>query len=129
MYEFPQEEGDPETAIAKMIRSIAQNVDFKHPILNGKGWWLRNERVLFDRLGLSETEVDIGVVYPNPIIILGATGILGQAFARVCLKRNISYIILNRQEVDLINRSQIEKAILKYKPWAIINATGYVSLR
>jgi dTDP-4-dehydrorhamnose reductase len=35
---------------------------------------------------------------------------------------------LSKTELDITNKNEIARAIEKYKPWAIINATGYVNL-
>lgn len=60
------------------------------------------------------------------MLIIGKTGSLGYAFQRVCEHRSISSIAIGRGEVDILNENSIISAIEKYKPWAIINATGYV---
>ncbi len=51
---------------------------------------------------------------------------MGRAFARVCNERYISYKLLDRQECDIYFKEQIQNAINTYKPWAVVNATGYV---
>ena len=59
-------------------------------------------------------------------MILGATGTLGRAFARVCEARGIVYVALKRQDVDIGGSASVEAAIDAWHPWAVINAAGYV---
>jgi dTDP-4-dehydrorhamnose reductase len=59
-------------------------------------------------------------------LIIGKNGTLGRAFAKVCEDRCINYHLLSRQDCDISNIASIESAIELYKPWAIINAAGFV---
>lgn len=61
-----------------------------------------------------------------PLLIIGKNGTLGKAFAKVCEDRCINYHLLSRQDCDISNIGSIESAIERYKPWAIINAAGFV---
>ncbi|MGH8853702.1 MAG: SDR family oxidoreductase, partial [Telluria sp.] len=61
-----------------------------------------------------------------PILILGATGTLGRAFARVCRKRNLAYRLLSRQDMDIADAGSVERALAAHQPWAVINTCGYV---
>ncbi len=62
----------------------------------------------------------------RPILIVGANGTLGRAFARLCQQRNLAYHLLNRQQLDISQASSVAAAIGRYRPWAIVNAGGYV---
>jgi dTDP-4-dehydrorhamnose reductase len=62
----------------------------------------------------------------QPLLITGSTGTLGAAFARICDARHIAYQLTSRTEVDIADAVSVENAIAKFKPWAIINAAGYV---
>ena len=63
-----------------------------------------------------------------PVLIIGRNGTLGKAFARVCENRCLNYRLMNRQECDISNPLSIENAIQLNKPWAIINAAGFVKV-
>jgi len=109
------------TAIAKQVRSLSLGQPYQHPLLQGKGWWKRSERVLYpERLEILSPDSC------SPILIVGANGTLGKAFAKLCRERNIHYLSLTRQDLNLIFPAQIEEIIQKYTPWAIINAAGFV---
>jgi len=61
-----------------------------------------------------------------PILVIGKNGTLGKAFARICEERCINYHLLSRQDCDISDINAIDAAIDHFKPWAIINAAGYV---
>jgi dTDP-4-dehydrorhamnose reductase len=61
-----------------------------------------------------------------PVLITGATGTLGRAFARLCEERGLNHRLLSRAEMDIADESSIEGALDAYRPWAIVNAAGYV---
>jgi dTDP-4-dehydrorhamnose reductase len=60
------------------------------------------------------------------LLITGATGTLGRAFARVCELRGIPYVALTRSDLDIVDEGQVVDAIAQLKPWAVVNAAGYV---
>jgi len=99
-----------------MLQSYAANGSYMHPVLNAKGWWQRkNKTTVFSKR-------------QTPLLIVGKTGTLGQAFARICQHRSICNIPLARIELDITDPFSIEAAINKFKPWGIINASGYVKV-
>lgn len=115
-----------ETAVAKMIRSLATKTLPPHPLLACKGWWLRPDRVIYGQANKIEPQLTDPGQPCRPVIILGATGTLGQAFARICEDRNIPYKLLSRDELNLTRVAEIDSAIWNYQPWAIINTAGFV---
>jgi dTDP-4-dehydrorhamnose reductase len=63
---------------------------------------------------------------PRPILITGATGTLGAAFARLCTERGLAYRLLPRRELDIADRASVVAALDAHRPWAVVNAAGYV---
>jgi dTDP-4-dehydrorhamnose reductase len=61
-----------------------------------------------------------------PLLILGASGTLGRAFARLCDVRGIAYHLLERSELDLTDARQVDAVLARLRPWAVVNAAGYV---
>ena len=111
---FDQSAGNPRpTAIAHYIKALTHHTPFPNPLIHGEGWWKRKSESLAQAV---------------PLLITGASGTLGTAFAKICSQRNISFVALNRNEVDISDIEQIEQAIQKYQPWAIINTAGYVNV-
>ena len=62
----------------------------------------------------------------RPLVILGATGTLGNAIARTCDVRGIPYHLLARRDVDLADARSVDRAFQEHRPWAVVNAAGYV---
>ncbi|MFB2893458.1 family 1 glycosylhydrolase [Aerosakkonemataceae cyanobacterium BLCC-F50] len=63
---------------------------------------------------------------PRSVAIVGARGTLGQAFARICEIRGIPYHLLCRQKMDITDPILVDRTLTDLKPWAVINAAGYV---
>jgi dTDP-4-dehydrorhamnose reductase len=120
------------TAVANLMRELASGRPLSHPVLQGQGWWRRPGRFLAKPVATSTAVADIAErsafrsTFPQPILITGATGTLGRAFARICERRNLACHVLTRQEMDIADPASVEAAIVRFKPWAIINAGGYV---
>ena len=121
------------TALAKMARGLASGQDFDHPVLDGCGWWHRLDRLCYPPVFRSSSEISASVrgVSTNgessrPLLIVGANGTLGKAFARICEQRGLAYYLLNRQAMDIAELASVEAALQQFEPWAVINAAGYV---
>ncbi|XYJ11353.1 family 1 glycosylhydrolase [Telluria sp. B2] len=120
------------TAVANLMRELASGRPLSNPVLQGEGWWRRPDRFLCKPVATRTAVADIAVrgqfksQHVQPILISGATGTLGSAFARLCKKRNLACHVLTRQEMDITDPASVEAAIQRFKPWAIINAGGYV---
>jgi dTDP-4-dehydrorhamnose reductase len=123
------------TALAGMVRELAAGRTPDHPLLDVPGWWHRPERHVYgfavDAHGHAQPVVPSTAprTYrrePRPIIISGATGTLGRAFARLCDSRGIPYRLLTRQELDITQPASIGAALDELHPWALVNAAGYV---
>lgn len=105
------------TALAKLVKAIATEERFDHPVLSMPGWW--------HSLHLKKSIMH-SMHSTAPLLIIGRNGTLGHAFARICEKRSIHAIALSRKDLDISRQDDIRKVIDFYKPWAIINASGYV---
>lgn len=111
------------TALAHYIKKISQENCCDHHLSEEKGWWHRDTRVLYGSIAKT---IQMNTNQALPLLIIGKNGTLGKAFAKVCEDRCINYHLLSRQDCDISNPLSIESAIEKYKPWAIINAAGFV---
>jgi dTDP-4-dehydrorhamnose reductase len=115
------------TALATMARELAHHRTPSHPVLDMPGWWRRSKRVLYPHA------LESGVLRPSmppaaarPVLITGATGTLGQAFARHCELRGLAFRLLSRSEMDIADEYSVEAALALHGPWAVVNAAGYV---
>lgn len=111
------------TALAKFIKEIADKNICEHRLLQEKGWWQRDSRIIY---GSSSKTIEMKSNQSVPLLIIGKNGTLGKAFAKVCEERHIAFRLLSRQDCDISNPAAIDSAIELYKPWAIINAAGFV---
>jgi dTDP-4-dehydrorhamnose reductase len=127
---FDTRSGTPRaTALAGLLRELnaADNI---HRCAGEGGWWRRdvrfehpvvrprNQKPAEGRRDSAETG--------HPIMILGATGTLGQALHRTCQLRNIAAVLTARSDCDLSDEDGIATALDRLQPSAVINAAGWV---
>jgi dTDP-4-dehydrorhamnose reductase len=111
------------TALAGFIRETIETNSCTHPLSEEKGWWLRESRLIYDA---PLKTVPMNSRRSSPVLIIGKNGTLGRAFAKVCEDRCVPYQLLSRQDCDICDPGSIESSIAQYRPWAIINAAGFV---
>lgn len=119
------------TALAKLIKSLNEGDESVFGnILKIPGWWKRNDRILFKKD--DEPVIARSSDYKNddvaPLLIIGANGSLGNAFARICEKRGIVYQLSDRNELDIASTRSVTDFLEKKKPWAVINAAGFTRI-
>ena len=111
------------TALARATRALATTGSYDHPVLESAGWWRRNAH-LYRPAPVAAPAIVVRT--PRRIAIAGATGTLGQAFARICEHRGLPYELLTRSDMDIADPGLVEAALALHRPWAVINAAGYV---
>jgi dTDP-4-dehydrorhamnose reductase len=99
------------TALAEATVALARGEALTHPAADGPGWWDRRSPAIARR---------------RPLIVLGGGGTLGQAFRHACAHRGLECIALSRQELDVLDHQAVLDMVARHRPWAIVNATGYV---
>jgi len=62
----------------------------------------------------------------RPLLIAGAHGTLGRAFGRICHTRGLAAVELGRADLDIADPESVERALARHRPWAVVNAAGYV---
>src|SRR5690606_16577427 len=120
------------TAIASLLRALPTGAP-RHPVARTIGWWRRPIRMIHrpaqrpapmrahgSALGFEPLET------VPPLLICGASGTLGGAFAAGCQRRNIPYELTDRTQLDLRDVQSIGNALDSIMPWAVINAAGWV---
>ena len=124
-----------DTALAGLIRELARGVAPSHPVAQGEGWWRRKERLICEPVSsrsqvarLSGYRPDPVPGHRQPVLISGATGSLGRAFALICKQRNIEFRILDRAEMDIADPHSVAAALERWRPWSVVNASGYVRI-
>ncbi|MGZ8484515.1 MAG: SDR family oxidoreductase, partial [Candidatus Binatia bacterium] len=123
------------TAVAGLVKELATGKAPSHPLLIEPGWWLRAQRFFCSPIDfpcapalMSQSASAAVLPSPRPLLITGAAGTLGSAFARLCKERGLHFCLLSRAEMDIADRDAVERALAQYQPWAVINAAGYVRI-
>ncbi|RYX92506.1 MAG: SDR family oxidoreductase [Comamonadaceae bacterium] len=111
-----------ETALAGLARELAAGRTPAHPAVAAPGWWERADRLGYNAHG----ELVARPLSGRPLLIAGASGTLGQAFARICKARGLPFVMLTRSAMDVADPASVHAALEHWQPWAVINATGYV---
>src|SRR4051812_50044611 len=62
---------------------------------------------------------------PCPLLITGATGTLGRAFARICDLRGLDHCLTSRAQLEIAETASVAAALERFRPWAVINTAGY----
>ncbi|HWJ24623.1 MAG TPA: family 1 glycosylhydrolase [Gemmatimonadaceae bacterium] len=130
------------TALARMARDLAAGGAHDHPALDGEGWWRIPSRFAYEPVhsagrGMRAAECGEGRPgragtghiprsTPRPLLITGATGTLGRALARACTQRGLAFQLLSRRELDIADAASVRAALDHWRPWAVVNAAGYV---
>ena len=119
------------TAVAMLMRELSSGRAPSHPVHGGLGWWRRDGRFLCEPVEppagrLTAPPKRRAGRRMRPLLITGARGTLGRAFARICAWRDLSVVCLGRQELDITDASAVAQAFASYQPWGVINACGYV---
>lgn len=126
---FSLSSGQPRpTAMVGLIQELSGKQAFEHPILEGEGWWQRDDwKIPVGQKVLSLTGTP-KVQCCRPLVIIGKNGTLGNAIRQIALHRNIHHVVLSRSEMDIADPAKVEQMIDALNPWAIINAAGYVNI-
>jgi dTDP-4-dehydrorhamnose reductase len=126
---FDVSSGTPRpTRVAKLMKSLATAPE--KVSVDEAGWWNRDIRLLYPSVSRPAPMRDLRRRPPppegRPILLLGATGTLGQALARACRHRGLAHRLIGRGDLDLANSASFSAALDRYSPWAVVNAAGWV---
>lgn len=115
------------TAMVPLLQALAKGEPPAHPALAGEGWWRRDLRMLHRRHpNPAPARSSPPATARAPLLIAGATGTLGQALARTCAVRGLAHACTDRAMLDLRDGDSIGAALDAHRPWAVINAAGWV---
>jgi dTDP-4-dehydrorhamnose reductase len=111
-----------------MAGRLASAGSFDHPVLDADGWWREQSRFAYPPFHSAHVTRALRREKRSqrPILITGAAGTLGSAFVRLCGERGIACHAVTRHELDIADGVAIEAALSAIRPWAVINAAGYV---
>ena len=115
------------TALAVMTRKLAENGAWDHPVLDAPGWWRRDCRFMYLPRDRQEQSADtVATQNSRVILITGAHGTLGRAFQRIARARGLAFRALGREDLDICSAREVAKLLEQVRPWAVVNAAGYV---
>src|SRR3546814_15893585 len=100
------------TLVARAATALARDGGFDHPLLDTPGWWRRPER--FYPWNESPLQRSLSA---RPLLIIGATGTLGQAMGRICQHRGLAYCLTSRSELDLREQGSVRAALDHHEPY------------
>jgi dTDP-4-dehydrorhamnose reductase len=114
------------TALASLWQGLPTGAS-RHPVAQEPGWWRRPNRLIYRALSHPTTPSSRATPVSTPtLLICGATGTLGQAFARACRRRGIGHRLIGRDVLDLERPDAIGATLDEIRPWAVVNAAGWV---
>lgn len=112
------------TIVGAAVAALARRERFDHPVLDSPGWWRREGRCFTN---VSEKRPR-SRGSSRRVLITGANGMLGRAFSRICDLRGLDHVAVNRESLDIADPDSIDAALDEIRPWAVLNAAGYVRL-
>lgn len=111
------------TAVAQFVKETVSNSPHRHSeLLEQPGWWSRSMRLWAPPASENRDRS----AKCRPILITGAAGTLGRAFARLCDLRGLRTQVCTRAQLDICDAASIERVMEEVQPWAVINTAGYV---
>ena len=117
------------TALAPLVRGLATGETAVHEAFSGDGWWERPVRLLYEPAlapsVASEPPRKGSRPARRPLLVVGANGTLGRAFAWACGLRGLEVRLLGRDELDLTDPRAVARELARHRPWAVVNAAGY----
>ncbi|HEY2895976.1 MAG TPA: family 1 glycosylhydrolase [Gemmatimonadaceae bacterium] len=104
------------TALAAMVRALATDGKFDHPVLATAGWWNRGRSpfsIAADTRG-----------HAQPILIIKDGEQHGRELAKACELRGLAHLVIARDDIDFASASELERTLDAHRPWAVIDAAG-----
>ena len=105
------------TALATLISELASGSTPSHPVLDGVGWWRRDERLTYaTQHGPKKRESVTGA----PLLLITNGDALGSAIKVCCQHRGLAVRVCKQSSCDFSNPRFLDDLLIKVKPWAII---------
>jgi len=121
------------TAIAEVLAALGNGgaalaTMQDNPVLHRQGWWRRDVRLEHAPYPLEDAgpAAAVPAVAVRPLVIAGATGTLGRAFAGACDLRGIDYVLADRAMLPIDDPARMAAFLDEQRPWAVVNAAGWV---
>jgi dTDP-4-dehydrorhamnose reductase len=110
------------TALVPLISGLATGRAYRHPALNGCGWWERDSRIIYGR---SERPSEAVSVETRPILMIGTANGIVEQFEAAGSWRGVTCKGFITENLDLNDLKKVKKVISRLDPWAIIYAVKH----
>ncbi len=113
------------TAFARLLQSLTGKRAYNHPVLKYDGWWKRDIRCFYGITEVIATDGKQLALKGRPLLITGEEGLLSIGLQHICYERNMPFVFISNQDVDLTNKRTIDTLLQEHNPWAVIHIEGY----
>lgn len=116
------------TGMAPLLRALSRQREPDHPVLDTPGWWHRRDRLTYPMIRRHRRVQPRRATprVPRKLLIVGATGTLGRAFAHIAARRGLAFRLVSRAEFDIGDVASVRCGIDRWRPWAVVNTAGFV---
>jgi dTDP-4-dehydrorhamnose reductase len=104
------------TALAAMVRALANEGSYAHPVLSTPGWWNRGRSPV---AGGAEPRAQA-----PPILIVEDGEAQGRELARACELRGLAHVTVHCDDLDIGSAPELARVLDAHRPWAVIDATN-----
>lgn len=130
---FDLRSGEPRpTALADLLKRLAEGQAPDSIAFAAHGWWRRPVRLAYPPVADVSTPAVLRrpaapeTLTARPLLITGATGTLGRAFARACEHRGLPFVLTDRRALSIEDAASVDAALERLEPSAVINTAGWV---
>ncbi len=103
------------TALASMVRALATDGRFEHPVLATPGWWNRRQSTL---------NRDATRIVARPILIICDSNERWRDLAKACDLRGLVHATVDPYDFDAGSAEDLARVLDQHRPWAVIDAAG-----
>jgi len=123
------------TALATLLTDLGSGREPVQPVFDSPGWWRRRGRFWVvphqdpypDSAPPRISSMRDAARAPRgTILVTGGGGTLATAFGRICGARGLGCEVLPKASLDITDPDALAAALASVRPWAIVNAAGYV---
>ena len=110
-----------QTALARAAADLVRTGTHDHPVLDQPGWWHGADRHYVP--GGRRRAQNVATLQRR-LLILDAGGVLGEELVRMCRRRGLAHVALQGGALDRADPAAIRAAIIRHRPWALVDCAG-----
>jgi dTDP-4-dehydrorhamnose reductase len=118
------------TALAHMVRALATEGHYAHPVLAEPGWWRQPDRLYHPAemggitLKDGNEQSSRASRTPQPILVVGEEGAPRDALTAACRQRYLACHVVESQDPALGKAGTVDRVLRTINPWAVIDLRG-----